>query len=41
MNAMNSKAVMNIEKCHPKRGTAAPVNSPPPPPRIFLRLAAR
>ncbi len=27
---MNNKAVMNIEKCHPKRGMAAAVNPPPP-----------
>ena len=31
---MNNKAVMNIEKCHPKRGTAAPANLPPPPPEF-------
>ncbi len=40
MNAMNSKAVMNIKDASPKRGAAAPVN-PPPPPRIFLKPAAR
>ncbi len=38
MNILNNKAVMNIEKCQPKRGPAAPVNSPPPP-RIFLEHA--
>ena len=38
MNVMNNKAVMNIEKCQPKRGAAALVNSPPPP-RIFLERA--
>ncbi len=36
MNILNNKAVMNIEKCQPKRGPAAPVNSPPPPPPNFL-----
>ena len=40
MNTMNSKAAMNIKDAIPKRGTAAPVNSPPPPPRIFLERAA-
>ena len=38
MNAMNSKAAMNIKEASPKRGPAAPANSPPPP-RIFLELA--
>ncbi len=36
MNAMNSKAVANIRETIPKRGTAAPANSPPPPPPNFL-----
>ena len=32
MNVMNNKAMMNIKEASPKRGPAAPVNSPPPPP---------
>ena len=40
MNTMNSKATVNREEAIPKRGAAASVNSPPPP-RIFLELAAR
>ena len=40
MNVMNNKAVANIKEASPKRGPAAPANSPPPP-RIFLELLAR
>ncbi len=35
MNTMNSKVAVNREEAIPKRGTAAPVNSPPPPPPEF------
>ena len=38
MNILNNKVVMNMEDAIPKRGPAAPVNSPPP--RIFLERAA-
>ena len=39
MNTLNNKVVMNTIEAIPKRGTAAPVNSPPtppPPPPNFL-----
>ncbi len=40
MKPMNNKVAMNTIEASPKRGTAAPANLPPPPPRIFLELAA-
>ena len=39
MKSMNNKAMMNTIEAIPKRGPAAAVNLPPPP-RIFLEIAA-